>query len=292
MRTPRTGQEALRDLAGFGLQAFGLDQEDYPLHTHDFVELVYVQRGGAYHRHLGKRYAIIAGDFFVINTDEPHGYEGLKKLRIVNILATREFIAQHLALLRTIPGFTPLFSLEPLFRGETSFRYKLHLSAEPRARIETLIDDLLRESAGQVEGYQAVCTGLFLQILAHASRAFTAAGATGVKDDFSGKAEAVTHAIAFLESQFAEDIVPRHVAESVCMSTSRLSHLFTEKTGRSIMDYLLHYRLDRARAMLLAGDRSISKVAYTVGFHDPGYFSRAFRKHFGHSPRQSASRNA
>jgi len=276
------------DFSEFGIISSYHDQEDYGLHTHNFIELVYVINGYGRHRHVDRSYPIIAGDFFVINTREAHGYEKTSRLRIANIIVAQEFLPPYLPLLRKIKGFAALFSLEPLFRDETSFCYKLHLPAESRARIEPMIDTLISELWKKPDGYQAACAGLLLQILAITGRAFSHKGSQPALADFSGKQEAVAQAIAFLESHSNNDISLNDVAVFTCMSGSRLSHVFKETTGTSLMDYLLRYRLDRARELLRAESRSVSDIAYTVGFHDPGYFSRAFKKHFGYSPRQTA----
>jgi AraC-like DNA-binding protein len=272
------------DLNQFPLYAFYFDQNELDLHTHDFIELVYVQRGHCQHIHQGHRYPIHAGDCFVINTGESHGYERIDRLRIVNILFKKELLEPHLPLVRGIGGFTAFFSLEPLFRHETAFRYKLHLGPRDRLRVEALIGELIHELQERIDGYRAACTGLFLQIVTFVSRSFNNQGSSAMTRDLDGKAEAVSQAIGILETNFESELSLQEVADSVCLSVSRLSHLFKETTGMSLMDYLLRFRLDRARELLGQGSLNVSEIAYSVGFHDPGYVSRAFRKYFGYPP--------
>jgi len=60
-----------------------------------------------------------------------------------------------------------------------------------------------------------------------------------------------------------------------------------EAQGRSFSDYLAERRLERARAMLTsarATRRSVSDIAYDVGFGDLSYFNRSFRRRFGRTP--------
>ncbi len=156
--------------------------------------------------------------------------------------------------------------------------------------MEPLVDMLVREYSERFNGYQAVCTGLFLQIITVACRSFSSQASDSLRTEFTGKEEAVSQAISFLESQYDREITINDVAGSVWLSRSRLSHLFKEVTGTSLMDYLLRYRLERARLSLQDRTRTITQNAYSVGFHDPAYFSRAFKKYFGVSPRESISR--
>ncbi len=55
-------------------------------------------------------------------------------------------------------------------------------------------------------------------------------------------------------------------------------------TGMSIKQYINHYRLMRAKELVTYSDLSMKEIAYAIGFKDPSYFSRQFKKKFGHSP--------
>jgi AraC-like DNA-binding protein len=52
------------------------------------------------------------------------------------------------------------------------------------------------------------------------------------------------------------------------------------------MQYVLRYRWQRARMMLANSEASVAEVALSVGVTDPFYFSRAFKRLEGMSPRQ------
>jgi AraC-like DNA-binding protein len=78
--------------------------------------------------------------------------------------------------------------------------------------------------------------------------------------------------------------VPVHeIAAAVSLSPSRLVHLFREQTNISIKRYSLWLRLHAAfRAM--RSERSLTAIAYGVGFADPAHLSRAFRGMLGLNP--------
>lgn len=75
------------------------------------------------------------------------------------------------------------------------------------------------------------------------------------------------------------------VAGEVGLSASRLSHLFKQHTGRSIPAYVEERRMERAEDLLRMTDRTVAEVARAVGYDDPLYFSRRFRRRTGTSPR-------
>lgn len=68
-------------------------------------------------------------------------------------------------------------------------------------------------------------------------------------------------------------------------SSSTVTRLFKKSTGRSFKQYQVSYRLRRATELMIdSPDCPIAEIATAVGFDDPLYFSRLFRKHIGKSP--------
>lgn len=76
------------------------------------------------------------------------------------------------------------------------------------------------------------------------------------------------------------------LCEMVGMSRSNLHRKITALTGRSSSIFIRLIRLQKAREILVSTDYNVSEIAYQVGFSDPKYFTRAFTKEFGHSPKE------
>ncbi|WP_168442048.1 helix-turn-helix transcriptional regulator [Pontiella desulfatans] len=74
-------------------------------------------------------------------------------------------------------------------------------------------------------------------------------------------------------------------SKMVGRSPSTVSRLFKKVTGRSFKQYQVTYRLDLAAARLKAKpNHPVAEIALAVGYDDPLYFSRVFRKQFNCSP--------
>lgn len=67
-------------------------------------------------------------------------------------------------------------------------------------------------------------------------------------------------------------------------STSRFSSLFKDRTGFAPIDYFLHMKVQKATQLLDFTERPVKEIAAELGFDDPYYFSRLFKKIMGHSP--------
>lgn len=74
------------------------------------------------------------------------------------------------------------------------------------------------------------------------------------------------------------------VAEHFGYNKEYLTTLLRKATGRSLLDHLLFFRMEKAKEMLLQGDLPIAQVAYACGFRDVKYFHRCFSRWMGLSP--------
>jgi two-component system response regulator YesN len=58
----------------------------------------------------------------------------------------------------------------------------------------------------------------------------------------------------------------------------------------SFKDYLIQIRIEKAKHLIRETRKTIQEVAYEVGYTDPSYFSKAFKKVVGISPKEFADR--
>jgi AraC-like DNA-binding protein len=64
---------------------------------------------------------------------------------------------------------------------------------------------------------------------------------------------------------------------SACnMSVTHLCRYFKKVTGQTITEYIKRYRIDRAKELLVEDEKSITWIAYEVGFESHSYFDRIF----------------
>ncbi|MFJ7936140.1 helix-turn-helix domain-containing protein [Sporosarcina sp. NPDC096371] len=95
----------------------------------------------------------------------------------------------------------------------------------------------------------------------------------------------VEEVLHLLSKQMSESFKIEELARKVGLSPSRLSHLFKENVGSSILETLKQMRLNQAALLLEHTDRNASEVAVEVGFQNYNHFAIQFRKRFGISPR-------
>jgi AraC-like DNA-binding protein len=94
----------------------------------------------------------------------------------------------------------------------------------------------------------------------------------------------VKRTVVYLHQNYNRPFSRWEVAEAVGASEDYLSRVFHREMSISPWEYLNRYRILQARELLHCTDDNIKTVARRVGFADPAYFSRVFRKVVGTSP--------
>lgn len=93
-----------------------------------------------------------------------------------------------------------------------------------------------------------------------------------------------------IEARYATELSLEELARSVSVSPYYLCRLFREALGCSFIEYLTKYRLEKALHLLAQG-LSIKECAFAVGYNDPNYFSRIFRKYYQFTPTEYRDRH-
>ncbi len=97
--------------------------------------------------------------------------------------------------------------------------------------------------------------------------------------------------IAILEERIDEsDLDVNYIASQLSMSRSKLYLKIKSITGKTIVEFILGYRLRKAAQLIAEGKYTIREIQFRVGIESPSYFTRAFKKEFGETPTSFASK--
>jgi AraC family transcriptional regulator len=89
---------------------------------------------------------------------------------------------------------------------------------------------------------------------------------------------------AFLAAHFAEDVTLNDVAAQCRLSPAQFARAFAQTTGVLPNEWLLRYRIDEAKAMMLETSSNMSDIAKSCGFTDKSHFTRVFMRVAGSNP--------
>lgn len=96
----------------------------------------------------------------------------------------------------------------------------------------------------------------------------------------------VRQAMAYIHDNYTEQISRREIAQQVNISEDYLTFCFRQELGITPIKYLQRFRVNQAKFLLKASQKSITEIAFAVGFSDSGYFSRIFHRETGDSPEE------
>ncbi|MDD2706419.1 MAG: AraC family transcriptional regulator [Verrucomicrobiae bacterium] len=94
----------------------------------------------------------------------------------------------------------------------------------------------------------------------------------------------MTLARQYIQAHYHESLNLEKIAQALKVSPYHLSHVFSRESDFSLFEYITHLRMEKAQQLLVEGKANVSEAASAVGYDDGNYFSKVFRRHFGHPP--------
>ncbi len=121
---------------------------------------------------------------------------------------------------------------------------------------------------------------------------------TALKESLGQNQEESVRSTNFYVVDAAKDLIHQHfqdptvcltsIAETMKISTRKLSKLFKEATQMSIPEYINEVRLNKAAELLTKHDFSVQEITVRIGITNDTYFFSLFKKRFGATPREYA----
>ena len=93
--------------------------------------------------------------------------------------------------------------------------------------------------------------------------------------------------INYIRQHFADHISVEDLACACNLSVSALERRFRKHLDKTPHQYLTEVRLEHARTLLTDTDKAIGTIALEIGFADHSHFTRAYKKHFGATPKEA-----
>lgn len=252
---------------------------EYPIHDHEFSELVVIFSGSGVHVFNDEDYDVRTGDAFVVNPPASHGYRSAESMELINVLYDPARLSLPDDDLRDIPGYHSLFLLEPRLRRRHEFKSRLRVAYESLAPIRELALGIRGELERKRPGYRSLTTARFLELIVLICRNLVEKTDKRYRTVYDfGKV------LSHMERHFSEPLTLADLAKIANMSTRSFQRKFKEALGAPPVDYLLNVRIREAENLLRQSSKTVTEIAYETGFADGNYFARQFRKRIGLAP--------
>ena len=94
----------------------------------------------------------------------------------------------------------------------------------------------------------------------------------------------VVRAQAYIQENYHKDLSLDEVSRQMDLSPYYFSKLFKDEAGCNFVEYVTNLRIRKAKELLVGNDKSMKEICGAVGYSDPNYFSRIFKKNTGMTP--------
>jgi AraC family transcriptional regulator, transcriptional activator of pobA len=253
-------------------------------HSHDFLVLAYFERGGGSLRLGSCEWPVEAGDVYVVAPGE-----------VVRVGERADALAEAEGWAVSFPpeGLGPnapdaLLSwrahplLFPFSRGAARGGQRLKVPVADRRAWSERLSALDRELQTRHDGYrEAVVAHLTLLLVDLSRLTADVAGDLRLRNE-----PLLAQVFDFIEQHYHERISLRDVAAAVNISRAHLTTIVRRKTGRPVQEWITERRMAQARRLLVETDLTVAELGRRVGYTDPVYFARTFRRVHGTTPLQ------
>lgn len=109
-------------------------------------------------------------------------------------------------------------------------------------------------------------------------------------DKYNAKSRIVYQIEKYILDNYNSDLDLQTIADAVYLSTAYLCSVFKKETGKTINQYILEVKIDKAKEFLRDNSLKLYEVAEKVGFSNQNYFSKVFYKMVGMNPSEYRER--
>lgn len=246
------------------------------LHSHDFIEIVYVLAGKAVQRVDEANYEVERGDIIFINYGSLHAFEPCGAFEYVNICFMPEVISSAIITQDNALALLSLTAFDEMRKDKNGG--KLSFFSDERKEIEFIIAKMLDEYNSELPESDRVIEN-YLGILLTKMLRKTLISDTGVqiKDVWEELTE-------YIDENLHDELTLSALAKKSFYNPSYFSRIFKQRFGMSLTDYIRQKRIEHAMQLLRDTELSVDDVLTRAGYSDRSAFYHAFSKIAGATP--------
>lgn len=250
------------------------------LHAHRFLEVLYFEQGGGWHRLGAKTWEIQSGTLFAIAPNELHDASGIAEAEGWVVLFTADAIKPACPQIGSYLHWLgdPLFL--PFLRPTGVQTGCFEIPSADRAIWSQQLRALETELSAKRLGYEAAAKAYLTQILVETARLAEAA--------FQGfplqEHPLLSEVFEVIEAHYTEPISLVDVAKALARSPAYLTTVIRQLTGHTVLEWIVERRMAEARRLLMETDADVASISQRIGYRDSTYFIRRFRQAHGVPP--------
>ncbi len=259
-----------------------LEKWEYPLHKHNFFELIFIEKGSGFQTINEVRFGYQKGAIFLLTPEDEHFFEIEETTTFTYIKFTEQLFLEKNAdnpnskwqeKIERVLG-NPNAEPQDIIKEEND-RFKLfQLLAILRAEYERT-DMFSRQATLELFG---------AMMLIIARNLHKKGNLPAIRQN--KEVEKVSTILAYIRQHISdkEKVKIKTIAEVHLMSPNYVSIFIKKHTGLSIQQLVMDTKLKTAERLLRQSNLTITQIATRLGFTDASHFTKIFKKHKGKKP--------
>lgn len=243
---------------------------EIPVHWHDHMEWIMIRKGQARVQVDDVFVDMNPGEFAMVNSKQLHSAQVLEEDTEIIAIVFNEAIIRNSGLDNTEHlYFTPYLNHElklPNFLKEGQYTQEINES----------IIRIVNEYKHKEKGFELLIKSEIFKVFGFIFRRFyQMADQThlSIRRNYN-----LSPLLNYLRMHYDEDISLKEAADMVNLTPNHLCKVFKKVTGKTLIEYTHHLRINEAERLLIEKDDPISEIAEQVGFGSITYFGRVFKR--------------
>ncbi len=260
----------------------GDHMDEVAFHFHDFHKILIYLSGNVSYLVEGRTYDLSPGDIVFVPAGEVHRpilHDNTSYERII-IYISKDFLAMYDCNGDSLSAC--------LMRAHEKQSHVLRVPAFSNSRLGQIALELEKSFDSSLFANELYHRTLFLEFMIQLNRIAIRNGIEYL--DTTASNRKIIEIIDYVNAHLTEELSIDDLAGAFYLSRYYLMHTFKEETGFTLGNYVSTKRLLMAKD-LIEGGTTVTDACYACGFHNYSTFSRAYKKQFGHSPREIKEAN-
>ncbi len=275
---------AKRFYSRYSLNIFTLELEEwkYPLHKHNFFELIFIKEGKGYHTLNGVKFSYQEGHIFLLSPEDEHFFEIGEKTIFEFVKFTEQLFVEKAG----IQSKSNLQQkIESVLFSPNIYPGDIISIETDRPKLFRLLQILQEEFHAKGLYSRQIVLELYGAMMLIVARNLHKKN-KGLKDLPTQETEKVSEILSYIRQHILEkDMVSlKAIASQFFMSENYISIYIKKHTDLSIKQLIIETKLKSAERLLKQSNFSVSEIATRLGFTDTSHFSKTFKKSKGISP--------
>lgn len=250
--------------------------KDFPEHTHNFLELMYVFRGTVTHVIGGERITLSQGETIILGRGTSHSIDKTSDNELcVNLILSCDLVESILGEIRRDSSL-PTAGIQALLDRKSKGYMSVPTSGD--SEVENLMENIASSYFVLGERNEYILHASLTLLLCYLLRHF-------IEDEGSSGEDVKRRLLSYVKTSYSTATLSE-AADIFGLSVPYLSRWTVKNFGRSFKELLMMERFSAAVELLSSTDMPVSDIIRSVGYENSSYFHKEFKKRYLTTPYQ------